>query len=199
MSRLICITGPDGAGKSTMIKLLSEKLESVAVSNIWDIMEGGITNVPFKSKKDVDDYLCELTPHSRLLFLAHALKYSTDKAISKGKEYVLLNGYYYKYFASELALGANEGRVNELIGFFPQADKVFYLEVSPEEAAKRKSRLSRYECGLVNEPSVKDFISFQYKAVYFRDFFERSNREIVDTTHGVERILDQVFTRIVNN
>jgi hypothetical protein len=75
---------------------------------------------------------------------------------------------------------------------------VFYLEVSPEEAAIRKSRLSRYECGLVKVPSDKDFISFQYKAVYFRDFFERSNREIVDTSHGAEKILDLVYDRIVN-
>ncbi|MEO8759617.1 MAG: hypothetical protein ABI448_01910 [Bacteroidia bacterium] len=163
MVQLICITGLDGAGKNTLINLLKEKLHSVAIANIWDAMDGNISAIPFKSKHDIDTYLCELTPDARLLFFAHALKYAVDKAIHSGKKYILLNAYYYKYFTTELVLGASPELISILIASFPKPDKIIYLELSVEEAANRKDKLSRYECGLNPSPDKSTFISFQLK------------------------------------
>src|SRR5688572_30154606 len=128
MNRLICITGMDGSGKSTLIKNLAAEIESAVVSNIWDIMDGGVENVPFGTKKEVDAYLCALTPDSRLLFLAHLLKFSYDKAMRTNAKFILLNGYYYRYFATELALGANENLVNALMNEFPKPDLVIRID-----------------------------------------------------------------------
>jgi thymidylate kinase len=106
--KIICITGMDGTGKSTLIKGLKEHLDSCYVATIWDLMASPVKGLPFKSKQEIDNFLCELSPDSRLLFLAHAMKYAIDKALLSSVNNILIDSYYYKYFASELALGAVE-------------------------------------------------------------------------------------------
>ncbi len=196
MPKLICITGIDGAGKNTLINLLEKELNSTYVSNIWDAMDGCITTIPFKSKKDIDNYLCELSPNSRTLFLAHALKYSVDRAINSGSEYVLLNAYFYKYFATEMQLGTDNELIKNLINYFPLPNHIFLLDISVNEAAKRKDRLSRYECGLVNNPTIFDFIEFQSKVKDKWDNFDYIGWTKLDATKTPKELLDVVLKSI---
>lgn len=182
MAELICITGIDGTGKSTLIKQLSKNLKSVAVASIWDIMDGGVSSFPFKSKKEIDNYLCELSPDSRLLFFSHALKYSIDIALKSKKKYILLNAYYYKYFATETALGANKKLIKLLITIFPFPQKVILLNLSIENAAKRKTHYSRYECGLARIPTKNKFLIFQKKTSDFWNALDKSGWHILDAS-----------------
>jgi thymidylate kinase len=175
MPKLICITGIDGAGKNTLIGLLINKLESVTVACIWDILNGDNSKVPFKSKKEIDNYLCGLSPNSRLLFLAHALKFSIDRALKSDKEFVILNAYIYKYFATELALGADKALVYFLIKNFPTPDKTFFIDVDIKEAANRKRDFSRYECGTSNTSNENDFLKFQSHSINFWNTFDKNN------------------------
>ena len=101
--KLIAITGTDGTGKSTLCRNLCAKYSTFKEVSIWDAMSGSL----FHSKKDIDEYLCSLSANARLLFLSHALIQALDMAGKSKVEVLLLNGYYYKYFASELALGAD--------------------------------------------------------------------------------------------
>ena len=141
MPKLICITGIDGAGKNTLIELLTNKLESVTVASIWDILDGENSKVPFKSKKEIDNYLCELSPNSRLLFLAHALKFSIDCALNSDKKFVILNAYIYKYIATELALGADKALVHFLLENFPTPDQTFFIDIGIKDIAENHGAL----------------------------------------------------------
>lgn len=190
MKRLICITGGDGAGKSTLVNGLKAKLPQAYEAGIWDLLGSGEASLPFQSKRQIDAFLCGLTPDSRLLFLAHALKWSIDTAMASDQELILLNAYYYKYFATELALGADPLLVASLAERFPRPDIVIRLDLAFGEAAKRKTKLSRYECGAVDEPSQEAFLDFQERALQQWDAFDQSGWYRLDARLSQENLQD---------
>lgn len=190
MKRIICITGGDGAGKSTLVNGLKAKLPQAYEAGIWDLLGSGDASLPFQSKRQIDAFLCGLTPDSRLLFLAHALKWSIDTAMASDHELILLNAYYYKYFATELALGADPLLVAGLAERFPRPDVVIRLDLAFGEAAKRKNKLSRYECGTVDVPSREAFLSFQEKALQQWDAFDQSGWYGLDARLSPEVLQD---------
>jgi len=189
MKKLLCITGSDGSGKTTLIDALCERMGTAVHSHIWKLLSKG-QGLPFRSKTDIDNFLCGLTPDSRLLFLAHALKYAVDTDLDSGADPVILNGYYYKYFASELALGASPALVQDLISSFPVPDKVFYLDYPLKDAAGRKPAFSRYECGLSVQPDMQSFLAFQEKCLAEWTRFNRDGWIIIDGRLDLEAKLD---------
>ncbi len=198
MTKIICITGIDGAGKNTLIDLLAKKLESFVIADIWDSFNNKIAKKIFNSKTEIDKYLCNLTPDSRLFFLSHALKYSIERALKSKTDYILVNAYYYKYFASEISLGANSTIVKKLIDFFPNPDFVFKLEIAVEIAAKRKQKLSKYECGVVKSANTNNFIQFQKLVKKEWGQFQNDNMIILDATKKPEHLLNEVM-KIINH
>jgi len=163
LKKIICITGADGTGKSTLIKKLSKEFPDAYVATIWDLFSASENTSLFKSKTDIDNYICSLTPNSRTLFLMHALKFSVDKALSGNFDLIILDSYYYKYLSSELALGADKELVKNLIEIFPEPDLTVELSLSVEKASKRKEKYSRYECGLSKNATKENFLKFQKK------------------------------------
>ncbi len=196
IKKLVCITGMDGTGKSTLVDLLQHAFPVAQTCNIWDLLDSGEQSLPFKSKRDIDRFLCALTPDSRLLFLAHALKYSVDTAFVREQTLIIANGYCYKYFATELALGAQPELVFAILASFPQPDLVIELVLPPAEAAKRKTVLSRYECGLDTTPNQTAFVAFQEKALAQWTGFKRSNWQVLDARQSIEKILEKAIALI---
>jgi len=191
MKKIICITGLDGTGKSTVVDALHKIHPQAYVVSVWDIL----TRHPgllFSSKKIVDTYLCNLTPDSRLLFLAHALKYGIDKALESESDLIILNAYYYKYFASELALGASAELVHSLEKTFPEPNIIIKLEVDVETAAERKKTFSRYECGTKTADEI-NFISFQKQASQYWNNFKGSPFSTLNASASVEEIIKHVL------
>lgn len=186
---LICITGMDGTGKTTLTTHLNEYYPDSYVSDIWDLMKLDSQCLPFSNKKAVDNFLCSLTPDSRLLFLAHTLKYATDKALKSNNNLIILNGYYYKYFASELALGADESLVDSLVNYFPKPHLIIKLTTPIEDAANRKSMLSKYECGL-NNATINNFIDFQRKIAKTWNRFKEQKQIQIATTIDKESVFE---------
>lgn len=170
-ARLVCVTGPDGSGKTTQITRLAERLErregrKVSVVTIWDMLLDPKTQplVPFEDPAQVDRFLGVLSPTARSLFLFSCLAQALDLARERDPDLLLVNAYWYKYYATEVAHGASRAMLDAVVSVFPKPDLVLYLDVSPEESLRRKARPSRYESGFPKEPSTEGYIRFQTRA-----------------------------------
>ena len=194
MKKLICITGKDGTGKSTQIELLKKKYPDAYISEIWDLLDSSQNKLKFASKKEIDEYLCGLTPNSRLLFLMHALKFSVDKAMSSNACIIILNAYHYKYLASEIALGADKQLAQALAKSFPVPDFVIELRLESDIAAKRKQRFSRYECGAGDTVSKNLFIDFQEQIIL--NPHKHENWCVIDGNLKPDEIFDKILMTV---
>lgn len=194
MKKLIAITGSDGCGKSTVIEALSNQFPSSVVSDIWQPMYR--ENTLFNSKHSVDNYLCELLPEARSLFLAHAILESVQKQETNASDIHFINAYYYKYFATELAYGVSSEKLQDLIAWFPKPDLTIRLTVPLEVVAQRKKRFSRYESGGVIAPTVTDFVAFQQKSIQQWDKFKNEKFVEISNEGPVEETLQLIYQAI---
>lgn len=161
--RIICITGPDGSGKSTLIDALEKALPGAIVTTIWDLMKEPALEhiIPFKKPQDVDAYLAALHPAGRSLFLIHCLTEAFENAKEKAPAYILTDSYWYKYYATEIAHGTSREYMDKLVSHFEQPDFIFYLNADEQLTSDRKQRFSRYECGFAAELNEETFRDFQ--------------------------------------
>jgi thymidylate kinase len=169
--KLICVTGADGAGKTTQLLRLAERLENgrkqrVAVVTVWDLLLDPHTQdlIAFDEPKQVDRYLAILSSTARALFMFHCLHTALDLAYRKKPDVVLLNSYWYKYHATEVAHGGDATTLRRITSVFPTPDQTFFLRVTPEEASKRKAVLSGYETGFADPRTKEAFLAFQRPA-----------------------------------
>ena len=194
MTKIIAITGMDGCGKSTVMESVLNHFPSSVSAEIWQPMYG--ENSPFSSKKAVDNYICSLSPNARTLFLAHALQESTSNALLKEVDYVFLNAYYFKYFASEMALGASESLINSLIQQFEKPHLTIELTTPIDTILLRKNQFSRYESGLVETPSSEAFSHFQAQCKERWQTFDRSNFKTLSNQKSFNETLESVIQLI---
>lgn len=166
--KLVCVTGPDGAGKTTQIMKISERLErkggkKIAAVTIWDLMLDPTTGdkVLSRDPAQIDRYLGILTPTARTHFLFHCFHQALELARAKQPDLLLVNSYWYKYYATEVAHGGDPALLRQLAAGFDEPSVTFYLRVSPEEAFSRKAILSGYETGFADPKTEEAFVSFQ--------------------------------------
>ena len=65
------------------------------------------SKLPFERPSDIYTYLKLLSPVSRTHFLFHALHLALERAWERKPNVLLLNAYWYKYFATEVAHGGD--------------------------------------------------------------------------------------------
>jgi thymidylate kinase len=171
VTKLICVTGADGAGKTTQLARLAERLENgrkkkVAVVTVWDLLFDPLTQdlIAFDEPKQVDKYLKVLGSTSRALFMFHCLHQALDLAVRKKPDVILVNSYWYKYYAPAVAHGGDPATLRRITSVFPTPDQTFFLRVTPEEASKRKAALSGYETGFADPRTKEAFVAFQRPA-----------------------------------
>lgn len=174
--RIIAVTGPDGAGKSTACALAAELLQSRGVKaaqvSIWDVI-----NTPglFSGREAVVRYLASLEGPTRTLFLFHALAQSIDMARRQGANVALVEGYWYKYAVTEMGQGVDPAVVIAAARGFAPPEATLCLDLTPEKAWARKAgTVSEYEKGKGSAGSDGErFMGFQRKLMPFWDFVEK--------------------------
>jgi len=199
--KLIVLCGPDGSGKSTQIKNISEYWKKLNLKHrsvsIWDSiskMYPGESRV--EASKKIDNLLQLVNPLSRTQFLSSSLIDSFfEGAKDLQSEILLCDGYFYKYWATEKAHGTDPELLKDLEKYFPEPDLIIYLDVHPEVAFKRKKRFSKYESGFYDLKTNKEkALNFQKMASLHlqKDLSDRPN---VHTVRGRES-KDEVFFEI---
>lgn len=164
---LVCVAGADASGKSTQIDALTAALTAAGIdtvaAGIWDALADPVlgARLPFADRAAALAYLAALGPKSRAHFLFHALHASLDLALARAPRVVLLNAYWYKYFATEVAHGGDPATLRAATAGFPPPALTFHLRVTPETALARRTTRSDYESGYGD---AARFLEFQRRA-----------------------------------
>lgn len=174
---IICVSGADGCGKSTLVAGMAESLPGCRVVTIWDLLGDPRAAPVFPSKAQLHAFLGALQPDSRAMFLMTCMKAAMERALGGVR---IVDGYWYKYLAGELALGADPERVHPLGALFTAPVLTLHVSLAPEVAARRKAgAFSAYECGL-RKPTAENFVEFQSRtAPIVRQLAELDCRQVV--------------------
>lgn len=199
---LVCIAGGDGSGKTTQVARVAAAFEAhgqtVAPVTIWDaFLDPAVaTKLPFRPA-DVYGYLKVLNPLSRAHFLFHAIHLAFDLATKRDADVILLNAYWFKYFATEVAHGGDPEALRGLAAGFPTPDHVFYLRISPSDALARKGRRSDYESGYGDE---QQFLLFQQRShAVLAGLAAELGWADLDGTQTTSAITEQILDRLRDN
>jgi thymidylate kinase len=166
MQRIV-ITGADASGKDTQIASLEkhflESGQKVQKLAIWDSL-ADFSKVSDKKvlNEILDSFLMKFEPHARSLFLMSCLRNSLDK-IHGSVDVVLINGFIYKYWASEMSYGVESAFWKANSEFFLKPDRVIYIKTPVEQCLSRRNEWSKYESGLARSlmPQKLSFREFQ--------------------------------------
>lgn len=159
---IICVSGTDGTGKSTLAAALARALPGARPVSIWDMMADPRTREVFDSKATLNGLLATLGADARTLFCACALEEALRRA---GPGLKVVDSHWYKFMATELALGADPALVHTMATLFPRPVLTLQLALSPRVAAERKQgTFTAYECGMVR-PTAESFVLFQSRTV----------------------------------
>lgn len=168
---LIALTGPDGAGKSTLTTVLARSLalvgRPVRTINRWDIVDNPAyptAGVLEKDNRHIRASVALMSNTSRLLFLLWSATMSLGDNWSPrpDDEVTLTDDYWMKHAASEIAYGLDQTWVEKVVAGLPQPNVVVYLRVRPEVAWQRKDgKPAPYECGMDMSCSKTSFLTHQ--------------------------------------
>ena len=150
--------------------------------------------------KDIRSCVADMPNPARLLFLLWlmSMAMSADCGKHAKEEIVLIDGYWMKHVASEIAYGLDENWTRNVAAALPVPDLVIYLQLSPEEAWLRKrGSLVPYECGMDASCPESGFLAHQRRIQGFLDSWrDRYGWTTVDASALFSNVLDSVIERI---
>jgi dTMP kinase len=99
---------------------------------------------------------------SRALMLFWTLAITLTRPHPEGADHIyLLDGYWMKHAAAEIALGCDAEWVLATVRRLPAPDLTLYLDVTPEVAVQRKGSFNLMECGLRPDLGRGSFLTHQ--------------------------------------
>lgn len=194
---LIVIEGPDGSGRSTQMRLLTNWLEGRGRA---------IVNVGLKRSNLVSAQLERAMQGNILSPITLSLFYATDFADQlenriipalKAGFIVLADRYIYTLMARDIVRGGDEvwlKRIYEEIALIPNA--VFYLDVAPrfliERNFQKSQSLDYWESGMdirLSRDIFDSFIRYQRKVKQvFKEFQKSYNFQIINGNRSARAI-----------
>lgn len=165
---IIALDGPDGAGKSTQVKLLREWADlhglRCEVANKWRVLG---PDAPAETRflrgtvlEELRVCIAEMEAPARSLFLMWLIASALPR---DDVDLVVFDGFWVKHSVAEAAYDPASGPLwQALVPLLPVPDLTIILDVTPEEALRRKGTdLTPYECGRGAEPSAAGFLRHQ--------------------------------------
>ncbi len=191
----IAIEGIDGAGKTTVANLLSEKLKGILSTEIV------LTSEPTKGKIGtlLREYLKkEETPKEvdALLFAADRVEHYHSEILpnlNRGNV-VITDRYVYSSYAYQSTQGLPLQWLKEINKFVPIPDLVFLLEIPVSMAIERLKNEDRKR----EEKFEKEIILNKVKNVYDQ-FSDVSNVFPIDATRSPKEILNDILDIVLEH
>lgn len=200
--KIFTLMGADACGKDTQLEKLRKHFEGlghkVQVITIWDSLRDFHQIEDQKTlHKIVETFLLKFEPHARSFFLLACLKNAVSK-IRPDSEIIFLNGFYQKYWASEMNYGIEKTFWEKEISSFPPSDKIIYIKTPVEVCLKRKEQWSQYEQGLGISLSTSVYESketFQKKLHQKVDQVAAMmpNCHIIDGSQSIEEVFKSIL------
>ena len=114
---------------------------------------------------------------------------------------VIFNGYFYKYWASEMSYGLDRvfwgKQIQELL---PEPEKVFYLRTPVDQCLSRRLKWSQYEQGMARS-LYKNSLNFnEFQAEVHKNLdsilMDKEGVEVLDGSLPVEDIFAKLVKRL---
>lgn len=201
----ICVVGADGAGKTTQIKALADAAAArghpVEHAGLWRVLEPDRhpeCRFLASDRQQLRVCISEMDGPARALFLLwmHASTAMRSRSGAPEGGLLLLDSYWYKHAAAELAMGAPEAMIMAIGQALPAPDMVVLLDVDPDTALRRKraAGLTAYECGCDREKRPERFLDHQ-AAVRSRllDWAHAHSWQVVDARQPADRVRQSVI------
>jgi thymidylate kinase len=205
---LVAITGADGAGKTTLSKLVHQALLRNGVDAVrldrFDILNSQLS--PSSSFIDTDvltlrqSVLQMPTASARLLFIlwSMAITMSHHAEETDAGKVVVYDSYWMKHTAAEIIFGAQEEPAIAAASLLPQPDLTLYLKLNPEELLERKRNdLVAYECGMDPACRPESFLQHQRQILARLDSWSRRlGWQEIDAAQSADALVVELVRRI---
>lgn len=199
---IVSIVGTDGAGKSTLTKALASRSSRtdrpLRRIDRWDIIDSSEYPASRFITASVDETraaVAELPGPTRFLFLAWSTAYALLGQLPDQNSDFLLDGYWMKHGAAEVAYGQRAEWVESVTAVLPRPHLTIFLRVEPEVAWQRKASgdIVPYECAMDPSCSQESFISHQRALLKILDEWAiKYGWIIVDGDQSADAILSEV-------
>lgn len=198
---LIAFAGIDGAGKSTQVSRIHQWLEDEGwaseIVDRWDILdERKFPECRFirSSREEVRVCNSEMEGLGRAMFLFWTISLVLDKVVSRDPSRVyLLDGYWMKHAVAEIEYGCDPSWIEATVRALPPADVTIYLDITPEEALRRKPELTPYECARNPELNPDDFLRHQEQLRQrLRRWSVDSDWQVVSSMQEAPRVTEEI-------
>nr|WP_237533202.1 thymidylate kinase [Streptomyces sp. SID685] len=204
---IVSVVGSDGAGKSTVSRLATERLVAAGARvervDRWDIVGNAAYPTAQFIQPDVRHArLCasQMPSTSRFLFLMWSMSLALSGRASHGDSagtLTLLDGYWMKHAASEIVYGLDEVWVRDVVAGLPPSDQVVYLRVAPAQAWERKKGrdVVPYECGMDPDCAQDSFLTHQRRILdILDDWAGRFGWLTIDAGQPLDKVVAQVVS-----
>ena len=195
--KTICITGLDGCGKTTQAKLLAKKIQGSRIVSVWDLIKRQEfqNRTIYKNPPKVEQYVANLHPVSRSLFIFHAFDVAYRHALNSEVDYIIFDGYWYKYWAIEQAMGA-PGTLGQFFSTqYLVPDYTFYLDLPLDVLLTRKKQISVYESANQTD-KLKAFLDIQTKACTILQTLLPKNTIQINATENIDIIHQKIVKKL---